>query len=249
MSYQGYFAYYYDMLNSDCDYDALAQTYEDLFHRHGCKPQLVLDLGCGSGNLTLPLSQKGYDMIGVDLSWEMLEMARDKTAQAGLQEDILYLNQDMTDFELYGTVDGVICGLDGINYLTDKRDVLRCFKLVSLYLNPQGMFLFDLNTPYKFQHVLGNNTFVYDMEQVYCVWQNHYDPKSKLCEFDITLFAQEGDHYVRYEEQQIERAYQVEEVENLLKRAGLRLEGVYREKDLGKPQKTSQRLFFAARKI
>ncbi|MGI6031021.1 MAG: class I SAM-dependent DNA methyltransferase [Eubacteriales bacterium] len=248
MSYEGYFARYYDQLNADCDYEAIADYYQQLFSRWGLSPQLVLELGCGSGNVTLPMAQRGYDMIGLDLSPEMLQLAREKAAAAS-REDILLLCQDMTDFELYGTVEAVICALDGINYLTDKRDLLRCFRLTSLYLEQGGLFVFDVNTPYKFEKVLADNVFLYDLEDVYCIWQNHYEKRSGLCRFDLTLFGREGEAYRRYEESQVERSYETQELKTLLQKAGFRLEAVYHEGTLGRPRPTSERLYYVARKI
>ncbi len=248
MSYAGYFAAYYDRLNSECDYEAIADYYEQVFQRFQVQPELVLDLGCGSGNITLPMAQRGYDMIGLDISQEMLQLAMEKAAAAGRQ-DILFLDQDMTDFELYGTVDAAICALDGLNYLTDKRQLMWCLRLTSFYMNPQGLFIFDVNTPYKFEQVLSGSTFVYDLDEVYCVWQNRYDKKSRLCEFDITLFAQEGQGWQKYHECQQERCYALEEWKSMLERAGFRLEGMYHDRSFHKPGAKSERVYFVARKV
>ena len=154
------FAYVYDRLIDDVDYKSWVDYYLKIFKRYGLKPSLGLDLGCGTGNMTLELSSRGIDMTGIDISEDMLMVARDKSGS----QDILYLNQDMTEFELYGTVSFVISSLDCINYITDKRDLLKVFKLVNNYLDPGGLFVFDINTSYKLQNILGNNTFILENE-------------------------------------------------------------------------------------
>ena len=157
----------YDRLQ-DVDYEAFADYYEAVFRRFGCKPELVLDLGCGTGSVTLPLARRGYDMIGLDSSVDMLEAAMEKARDEG--RDILFLNQDMTAFELYGTVGAMVCALDGVNYLTGDGQVEEMLSLLHCYLDPGGLLIFDINTQYKFREVLGGRTFVYDEEDVYCVW-------------------------------------------------------------------------------
>ena len=216
----GGFAHLYDALMDDIDYGRWADYYYAVFKRLGCKTRLGLDLGCGTGSMTQELARRGTEMIGVDLSADMLAVANDKARAAGL--DILYLNQDMTDFELYGTVDFVVSSLDCMNYITDKNALRRVFKLV-------------------------NNAFVSDGADIFWAWQNEYDKRSKLCDFYLTFFERDGELYRRFDEVHTQRAYGEDELVSLLERSGLKVEVVYHDLTFGKPRKTSQRLFFVAR--
>ncbi len=240
------FAHVYDALISDVPYTRWAEYYFEIFRRFGCKTALGLDLGCGTGNMTAELSRQGCDMIGVDLSADMLGVANEKAQAEGL--DILYLNQDMTEFELYGTVDFIISSLDCINYITNKNDLKKVFRLVNNYLDPGGLFVFDINTEYKLSRVLGNNTFVSDGDKIFYSWQNSYDAKTRLCDFYLTFFEKTaGGEYRRFDEVHTERAYSAAEIADMLKRSGLKLEGVFHELTFNSPRKNSQRLFFVAR--
>ena len=167
------FAYLYDELINDVNYKEWLDYYFKIFQRYGLKPKLGLDLGCGTGNLTTLFADKGVEMTGIDLSEDMLMVAREKA----VGRDILYLNQDMCEFELYGTVDFIVSSLDCINYITDKRELLKVMKLANNYLNPGGLFIFDINTPYKLENITGNNTFILENDEVFCSWQNEFDKK------------------------------------------------------------------------
>ena len=236
------FAYLYDKLINDVDYKGWADYYFKIFQRYGLSPKLGLDLGCGTGNMTVELAKRGIEMTGVDLSEDMLIVAREKSE--GL--DILYLNQNMSEFELYGTVDFVISSLDCINYITDKRELLRVFKLVNNYLDPGGLFIFDINTAYKLEKVIGNNTFVLEDESVFCTWQNEYDKKRKISDFYLTFFCKDGNEYTRFDEQHSERAYEIEEIKTLIENAGMKLLKVYDSLSFDNPRKNSERVFFVA---
>ena len=182
----------YDRLNAEVPYAAIADLYEAAFRRAGVKPELVLDLGCGTGSMTLELARRGYDMIGVDASPDMLAVAYERKARAGL-DGVLLLCQDMRAFELYGTVGAVVSTLDCVNYLTDDGDLDKCFSLVHNYLDPDGLFLFDVNTPYKFRHVFGDNAYILEDEDCFCAWQNEYNEGTKLCRFDLSVFRADGE--------------------------------------------------------
>lgn len=236
------FAYLYDKLINDVDYKSWVDYYFKIFQRYGLKPKLGLDLGCGTGNMTVELAKRGIEMTGVDLSEDMLMVAREKSE--GL--DILYLNQDMAEFELYGTVDFVISSLDCINYVTDKRELLRVFKLVNNYLDPGGLFIFDINTSYKLENVIGNNTFVIEDDNVFFTWQNEYDKKKKICDFYLTFFCKEGNGYTRFDEQHSERAYEIDEIKTLIESSGMKLLKVYNSLSFDNPKKNSERVFFVA---
>ena len=236
------FAYLYDELINDVDYKKWADYYFNIFKRYGLKPELGLDLGCGTGNMTIELSKRGVDMTGVDISEDMLMVARAKSEN----NNILYLNQDMTEFELYGTVSFIVSSLDCVNYITDKRDLLKAFKLVNNYLDPGGLFIFDINTDYKLEHILGNNTFILENENSFCVWQNEFDKKRKVCDFYLTFFNKNGEHYTRFEEEHAERAYSIEEISYLLEKAGMKLLKVYDSLTFNSPKRDSERVFFVA---
>lgn len=240
MSYiYGCFAEVYDKLTKDIDYKKWADYIELLFATHGISPKLVVDLGCGTGSFCEKMINKGYEMIGIDSSAEMLSQARQK-----INDDILLLNQDMCDFELYGTVDAFVSLLDSVNYLTDKRKLRNMFKLVKNYLNPGGLFIFDINTVFKFENVYSNNTFYFVDDDICYIWQNTYDRKKRICEFDLTFFIKSGELYKRFDEVHYEKAYEIDEIVEVCKHENLILEGVYHEFALKKPRKNSQRVFF-----
>lgn len=231
----------YDKLQ-DIDYEAFVDYYEAVFKRFGINPKLVLDLGCGTGNITLPMAKRGYDMIGIDLSEEMLGIAGEKMRENNL--DILFLNQDMTEFELYGTVDAAVCALDGVNYLTEDGEIDKLMALIKNYLNPGGMFIFDINSEYKLSHILGDNSFVYDEEAVYCVWSNSYDEEDKICSFNLDIFKKKDNGlYERFEEYQEERAYSVTEIKNAAEAAGLEVAGVFDDRSFDEVSDASERIF------
>lgn len=236
------FAYIYDKLINDVDYKEWADYYFKIFQRYGLNPKLGLDLGCGTGNLTIELANRGIEMTGVDLSEDMLMVAREKSE--GL--DILYLNQDMTEFELYGTVDFIVSSLDCINYITDKRDLLKVMKLVNNYLEPSGLFIFDINTRYKIENVIGDNTFILEDDDCFCSWQNEYDKRRKLSDFYLTFFMKDDENYTRFDEQHTQRAYEIEEIKALIESSGMRLLKVYHDRSFENPKKNSERVFFVA---
>lgn len=217
------FAYIYDKL-IDQDYEKWADYIEEIFKKHNVQPKLVLDLGCGTGSITNILAKRGYDMIGVDLSPDMLNIARDKAVEDGT--DVLYLCQDIREFELYGTVDAIICTLDVLNYITDENDLEHVFSLVKNYLDPDGIFIFDINTRYKLEKVLGNNTFVNDENGVFYTWENEYD--DNISNQFLTFFVETEDgFYERFDENHVQRAYDVEEIEAKLKKNKLSVEAEY----------------------
>ncbi|MBE6703323.1 MAG: class I SAM-dependent methyltransferase [Ruminococcaceae bacterium] len=239
----------YDRLNREVDYVAIADFYEKVFLCYGARPALVLDLGCGTGSMTLELARRGYDMIGVDASAEMLAKAYERMWSEG-RSGILFLEQDMREFELYGTVGAVVSTLDCVNYLTGNGDLDRCFSLVHNYLDPDGLFVFDVNTPYKFQHVYGDNAYILEEEDgsIYCGWQNDFDKESGICRFLLSVFAEEKDgHYARADEEQTERCYSREELTLALKKAGFCDIAFYGDLSLGAPGDNTERWYIAAR--
>ena len=168
----GNFAFIYDILTDDVEYAKRCNYLEDIFKKHmDYPPKLIADLGCGTGTVCTQLSKRGYDMIGIDSSDMMLSEAVKKQGS----QKILYLNQDMTEFELYGTVDVFLCMLDSLNYITSTEELSRVFALVKNYLNPGGIFVFDINTPYKFEQILADNIFTYDDKGIFYAWENNFD--------------------------------------------------------------------------
>ncbi len=214
---------FYDALNGELDYAAWADHMEQCFHQYyPAGVQAVLDLACGTGRMTEELCRRGYDMIGVDSAPEMLAVAHEKAEQAGMADRILYLCQDMCAFELYGTVEAVVCCLDSVNHVTDRQALSRCFHWVHNYLVPGGLFLFDVNTPAKFSRVYGEHDYVLEEDGVLCAWQNVYHPRTHLCDFYISLFEEgEDGRYDRQDVHQQERAYSMRTLRQLLAQNGL----------------------------
>ena len=240
------FARVYDLFMDNIPYEEWGEYLHGLLLDFGVKDGLVLELGCGTGSMTELLAGWGYDMIGVDNSVEMLEIAQEKKAQSG--HDILYLLQDMREFELYGTVGAVVSVCDSMNYITEEEDLLQVFKLVNNYLDPGGVFLFDMNTIYKYRDMLGDTVIAENREESSFIWENWYDEEERINEYDLTLFIRREDGlYERYEETHYQKGYTVETVCRLLAEAGLKLEAVYDAFSSDTPRNDSERVCFVAR--
>lgn len=214
----GSFARVYDAFMDNVPYDEWAEEYGKIMRDHQIEDGIVLDLGCGTGSLTVRLQEQGYDMIGVDYSMEMLEIAREKSEG----KDILYLEQDMREFELYGTVRAVLCVCDSINYILEPEEVIEVFSLVDNYLDPDGIFLFDFNTDYKYSQIIGDQVIAEDREDMSFIWDNYYDAESKINEYALSIFVREKDDlYRKYEEYHYQKGYTLEEMKSYLEEAGL----------------------------
>lgn len=246
MESYGRFAQVYDLFMDNVDYAGWADYLEKRLKTAGIENGLVLELGCGTGTMTGLLAQKGYDMIGVDNSEEMLAEAMEKKVESGL--DILYLMQDMQEFELYGTVRAAVSVCDSLNYITDPEELKQVFCLVNNYLDPGGLFLFDINTVHKYRDVLGDTTIAEDREEASFIWENSYDPESRINTYELAVFLPREDGlYEKCEELHCQRGYEKAEIEKLLKEAGMEIEGVY-EAYTDKPaSKDSERLLFIAK--
>ncbi|MGB4657925.1 MAG: class I SAM-dependent methyltransferase, partial [Mobilitalea sp.] len=205
------------------------------------------ELGCGTGSITRRLAKSGYDMIGIDNSEEMLAIARDKSAEA--KDSILYLCQDMREFELYGTVAAVISVCDSMNYILTEEDLLQVFKLVNNYLDPQGLFIFDLDTQYEYEEVLGDNTIAENREDGSFIWENTYYEEEMINEINLTLFqpAEDSELFKKYEETHYRRAYPLDRIKQLIEEAGMELVAVYDALTEKKPKKNSERVYIIAR--
>ena len=239
------FAAYYDRLTGEIDYRRRARYFDSLIRRRlpVDESTILLDLACGTGSLSREFARLGYDVIGVDGSEEMLSEAFCKNAGGR----VLYLCQDLCALDLYGTVDVTVCALDSLNHLTELETLERAVGRVSLFTAPGGLFLFDVNTPYKHREVLGQNTFVYDLDDLFCVWQNATD-EHLLTEITLDFFVRRGKTYTRESERFFERGYTRRELEGVLERAGFTLLAVYAgdtEEPLGE---TDQRAVYLAQK-
>ena len=242
MEAYGQFAQVYNQL-MEAPYFEWADYIEELWAKFGTNPHLVLDLACGTGVLTDILSGRGYDMIGVDLSADMLMVARQTNPE------ILFLQQDMREFELYGSVDAIICVCDSINYILEVDELLQVFKQVEFYLNPNGLLIFDINTEYKYSQILADNDFSGIGESGAYIWENFYDEVERLNEYQVTFFIGEQDGlYSRHEEVHIQKAHRPSEIKDALTVSGLNLLGEFDELTLNPPHGKSERIFFVVQK-
>lgn len=239
------FAEVYDMFMDNIPYEDWCGYLTSLLKEYGINDGLVLDLGCGTGTLTELLAKEGYDMIGVDVSEDMLQEAIEKRAESGLP--ILYLLQDMREFELYGTVPAVVSICDSLNYILDYDDLAHVFSLVNNYLDPKGMFIFDLNTEAKFQ-AMGSETIAEVRDEGSFIWENEYDEEEKINSYDLTLFIREEDDlYRRYQETHFERAWSLDEIKKALTEAGMEFVAAYDAFTKNAPRKESDRIYVVAR--
>ncbi len=240
------FAYVYDKLTLDIDYSKWADYVEQIIRKNNPEARMILELGCGTGSFGIEMAKRGYDMICLDLSSDMLDCASEKAKSDNL--DILFLNQDMSSFELYGTVDVIVCLLDSFNYLTKQEQVRKMFRLVHNYLNPGGLFIFDINTQYKFENTLSNNLFYEIGEEVTYLWENEYNSKTKKARFDLTFFIKEGSLYKRFDETHFEKAYSNEEIMEFINKSELKILAVYENLKFKKPSVKSERNFYVCKK-
>lgn len=242
----GSFAQVYDLFMDNVPYEAWREYILRELRKEGIDSGLLLELGCGTGRMTRILSDAGYDMIGVDISEDMLMIARDLSSER--EDGILYLLQDMREFELYGTVRAVVSVCDSMNYILEEEELYQVFSLVNNYLDPGGLFIFDLNTVYKYETLLAEHTFCETREEGSFIWENFYDREEQVNEYDLTLFIREEEElYRRYEETHIQRAYAIDTVKALLERAGLALVGVYDVETGQAIREDSERIYFVAK--
>ena len=240
------FASVYDELMDNTPYGQWCDNILNVLGEYGIRDGLVLDMGCGTGSLTELLAAKGYDMIGVDYSEEMLNIAFQKREKSG--HDILYLNQDMREFELYGTVRAIVSICDSINYLLEDEDIVTCFKLVNNYLDPKGIFFFDFNTNYKYETVIGDRVIAETRDDCSFIWENYFDEASAVNEYDLTLYIREdGETYRRFEEVHYQRAYDLKTIDRLLADAGMELLAAYDAFTKEPVKEDSERIYVVAR--
>lgn len=335
------FAEVYDTFMDNVPYEEWASYLIGLLKEYGVEDGVVLELGCGTGNLTRILADSGYDMIGIDNSYEMLEIARDREYEDDYYDDsleyeddnnyednidiqdkndmgvhsnyegmesnissikngdniflgvnndsysvqsfeedtvleldnndegyveeeesnlsrILYLEQDMREFELFGTVKAIVSICDSMNYITSEEDLLKVFTLANNYLDKDGMFIFDMNTEYKYKHILADNTIAENRDDCSFIWENYYDEKTQLNEYNVTIYvsatdeldeekSNDGKLYERFVETHYQKAYSIERVKELIIEAGLEFIAVYDAFTHNEPNETSERVYFIAK--
>ena len=235
---------YYDRFTDDVGYADWADFFERLFAREEMQPKLVLDLACGTGSLTRILADRGYEMIGVDASPEMLMQAMQNTMDCAPRP--LFLNQRMEELDLYGTVDVCLCCLDSVNYVTEPEVLQKAFERVHLFLEPKtGLFVFDINTPDKFARMDGNS-YVREDEDVFCVWQAAVE--DGLCAYQFDIFERDGDAWTRAQETHEERIYTVEQLTAMLEKAGFSEIKTYGDQSFVPVRGGEDRIYFTARK-
>ena len=236
------FAYVYDaLMKRDVDYEKWADYIENLFDMYGVNPELVCDVACGTGNITIPMAKRGYDMTGVDISESMLNVAREKAE--GL--NVLFLNQSMTKIDLYGTMGAFLCMIDGINYVLSPKSLLQFFtKIKTCFMDKGAPFIFDVSSEYKLKNIIGNNTFIKSDKNIFYTWQNRYIESKRLSDMFLTFFVREGGMYRRFEERHIQRAWSVDELTYLLKRAGFTKIDTYGELSFERPKEKEERIVF-----
>lgn len=249
MSGYSAFARYYDSLTANIDYKKRAELFNSIIRQFKTtKGSILLDLACGTGSISEEMSSLGYDVIGIDNSAEMLGIAMDKKFSSGL--DIQYLCQDMRRLDMFGTADITVCALDSLNHLPDIRDVKEVFRSVALFSEPEGLFIFDVNTLYKHRFVLANNTFTYETEDVFCVWENTLIPETDEVRMNLEFFERtENGLYQRSSDSFSEKAYSEAVIDGLLAETGFEILAKYGDDSLSPPVPDSQRIIYAARCI
>lgn len=254
------FAKVYDQFMDNVPYEEWAKYLHDILRGFGIRDGLVLELGCGTGMMTELLAEYGYDMIGVDCSEEMLDAAMEKREASG--HDILYLMQDMREFELYGTVRAVVSVCDSMNYILEEEELEQVFRLVNNYLDPDGIFLFDFNTEYKYREILGNRTIAEEREECSFIWENYYYEEEEINEYELTLFIRAekdssttehrdvcsgGELFWRFRETHYQKGYSLETIQTALRNAGMEYLGAYDADTKSLPHEQSERIYVVAR--
>ena len=245
MSYDD-FSRFYDLLTDNVEYEKRADYFCRLLSMCGINGGIMLDLACGTGSISVASADRGFDVIGVDSSIGMLNAARRKVYESG--KDILLLNQSMDELDLFGTIDCAVCVLDSINHLDDEEQVRDTFEKVSLFMNPGGAFAFDVNTLYKHKNILADNAFVYDLDELYCVWQNSYNEEDGSVDIDIDFFEEEDGAYYRSSESFTEQAYELDDISRWLEEAGFEVVGIYDDMTTESVTPETQRAVFLAKK-
>ena len=242
------FAFVYDELMNDVDYDKWVKYIEDIIKNEDAKVKNILELACGTGNITIPLAKKEYDIAGIDISEEMLSVAKEKAEKQGIE--LVLLQQDIAelDFDITG-LDCVLCACDGFNYITYDDDLQNVFDTTYELLKDDGIFIFDISSYYKLANILGGNIYGENREDVSYLWQNYFDDEENLLEMELAFFIKgEDNRYDKFEEVHQQRAYTEEEVIEMLQESGFGNIKVYGDFTFNKPNEESERIFFVCRK-
>lgn len=238
------FAEFYDLFMEDVDYNNWCRYIEKIFELYGIRPQKILDTACGTGNITIPLSQAGYEMWGLDLSEDMLSIAESKARE--LKEKIKFLNQDMTQMNLKEKFDAVLCMCDGVNYIIEEEGLENFFRAVFQILNQKGIFIFDISSYNKICRILGNNTFFEEKNNKYYIWNNNFDEASEIIEMELIFFVPQGNLYRKFEEFHLQKAHNCNDLIEMLQKAGFKNIKVFDGFSFNEPDENSERIFFAA---
>ncbi len=246
----GLIAPYYDKINGEA-YIGYAEFLDKCFRTYSdIKVTEVLDLGCGTGGITRLMSDKGYDMVGVDNSPEMLSVAKESSPRpTGRGNDLLYVCQDMRQLDLFGTVQGAYAAFDTLNYLNSPGELKGVFSLLRTFIEPGGILVFDLNTEYRYKTVFAENSYVYEFDRDMLIWQNLYNPNKKEVFFYLTLFSPIGDGYQRLEQTQKQRYFPPVTVKRLLKEAGFSLAETFGDLDFSPPGAENEKIYYIAKAI
>lgn len=236
-------SYFYDEFTTDVPYDSFINYYKQIFEKYSKNPKLILDLGCGTGTLTIKMAEQDFEMIGIDMSEDMLMEAQDKSFDMEKNRPI-FLKQAMENLDLFGTIDACISSLDCVNYITDKEKLKKAFDRVCLFLEDNGLFIFDINTKHKLKNLDGQS-YVRESDDVFCVWQAGF--KDDLCTYDFDIFVKKEEKYDRFVETHIERAYEIEEITKMLEEVGFYDISCFDEFSFNKADEQCQRVFFVCK--
>lgn len=245
MSYSS-FASVYDELTFNVDYKKRAEYIASILADFDIKDGLLLDLACGTGSLSVEFSKMGYEVIATDASADMLMEAQNKAYEQ--EQSIMFLCQKMQETDLYGTVRAIVCALDSINHLESVEDLNKTFSVLKNFIDDKGIMVFDVNTLYKHREILGNNTFIYDEKNVYCVWQNRLLKDNKTVNINLDFFVKTGDSYKRFNENFCEIAFSDEEIVNAVESAGFKVVKRYKDLSCGAPCEDTQRVYYVVRR-
>ncbi len=248
MSY-GIFSSVYDILTDNVEYEKIANKICSLLSQNGVNGGLLLDLGCGTGTLSFLLEEKGFEVIGVDPSEDMLAVANEK--KYDLNSNAMFLCQSGEELDLYGTIDCAVCSLDTVNHIESIEIIEEAFKRISLFMNIGGVFVFDMNTPYKHEKILGDNTFVYDMDEVYCVWQNSFDKENNHTQIDLDFFIKNEDNedFTRFSESFCEYSYRLADISKILESCGFEVLSICDDYGENPITEKTERVTITAKKI
>lgn len=245
-SYTRFAPLYDKLMSEDVDYVKWADYIEEIFAHYKKKPKLICDLACGTGNITIPLAKRGYDMIGTDKSLEMLSLARKKAENDGLS--IMFLSQPFTKLDLFGSCDAFLCMLDGFNYVLSPKSLFDIAKKIkTCFLEPDGIVIFDISSRYKLEKYVGNNTFVYDKNGIFYVWENKFHEKAGLSDMYINFFVNSGGKYERICERHLQKSYSEAEIKKIFLSAGYETVDSFSPLTFSPPEKTDLRTVFVAK--